>query len=297
MKEKDKKKKDKAEKWHSPSRHLILTVASTNGQCPADETPKSYQTIINIESIAMANKELHSQMVAKGHHNVGFVHGAAASIYNGSIRWHGRNKPSNLSFFTLYKNNPLSNAQTLRYLSLHILNNNVDNKNINEIKASQKQQVTVPKDYHELITNIEMYHSLSMILFGKESALSVKPRCAITLLKTEVSTIKVRITSNYKYPAKILYAFKICIQRWLLMCEQQDDRSSISDRIINMDPVIKPILNSSFTIDLPPVFTGVDPTQTNVGGIIAQAAAAGQQHEGNKRGKKRKERNGAKAAK
>ncbi len=64
-----------------------------------------------------------------------------------------------------------------------------------------------------------------------------------------------------------------------------------------MDPVIKHILNSSLTIDLPPVFTGVDPTQTNVGGIIAQAAVAGQQQEGNTRGKKRKERDGAKAAK
>ncbi len=110
MKEKDKKKKDKAEKWHGPSRCLILNAASTNGQRPADEIPESYQTIINMESVAMADIELHSQMVAKGHHDVGFAHGTAASIYNGSIHWHGRDKPSNLSFFTLYENNPLSDA-------------------------------------------------------------------------------------------------------------------------------------------------------------------------------------------
>jgi hypothetical protein len=101
-----------------------------------------------MESVAMADKELHSQMVPKGHHDVGFAHGTAASIYNGSIRWHGCDKPSNLSFFTLYENNPLSDAQTLRYLSLHIPNNNVDNKNVDKIQASQKHQVTVPKDYH-----------------------------------------------------------------------------------------------------------------------------------------------------
>jgi hypothetical protein len=136
MKEKDKKKNDKAKKWHGPSCRLVLNMASTNGQCPADEILESYQTIINTESVAMADKELHSQMVAKGHHDIGFAHGTAASIYNGSIRWHGRDKPSNLSFFTLYENNPLSDTQTLRYLSLHILNNNVDNKNINKIKAS-----------------------------------------------------------------------------------------------------------------------------------------------------------------
>jgi hypothetical protein len=65
MKEKDKKKKDKAEKWHGLSYCLILNVASTNGQHPTDEVPESYQTIIN-ESIALADKGLHCQMVTKG---------------------------------------------------------------------------------------------------------------------------------------------------------------------------------------------------------------------------------------
>ena len=86
-------------------------------------------------------------MVALGHSDVGFAHGTAASLYNGSILWHGRDRPSNLSFFTLYENNPLSETQTLHYLSLNILSLNIDNKNFDEIKVSQKQTVTVPKDY------------------------------------------------------------------------------------------------------------------------------------------------------
>jgi hypothetical protein len=78
-------------------------------------------------------------MVALGHPDIGFSHRTAASLYNGSILWHGKDKPSNLSFFTLYKNNLLSEAQTSRYLSLNILSLNIDNKNIGKIKASQKQ--------------------------------------------------------------------------------------------------------------------------------------------------------------
>jgi hypothetical protein len=269
MKEKDKKKKDKAEKWHGPSRRLILNAASTNGQHPSDEIPESYQTIINMETVTI----LHSQMVAKGHHDIGLAHGTATSLYNGSIRWHGRDKPSNLSFFMLYENNPLSDSQTTCYLSLHILNNNVDNKNINEIKSSPKQQVNVPKDHHELITVIEMYHSLTTILFGNESALSIEVRRAITSLNYEISTIKVRITSNHMYPAKILYSFEIHIQRWLQHCEQNEDRSSIDDRIIIMDPVIEHILNSNLTIVLPPVCTDAKTTQTKEN--IAPTAAAG----------------------
>ncbi len=107
LKEKDNKKKDKAKKWHSLSQHLVLNAASTGGQVPVKEIPVLYQDIINSETAAMVDKDLHSQMVALGHPNVGFAHGTAASLYNSSILWHGRDKPSNLSFFTLYKNNPL----------------------------------------------------------------------------------------------------------------------------------------------------------------------------------------------
>jgi hypothetical protein len=94
-----------------------------------EEIPVLYQDIINSKMAAMADRKLHSQMVALGPPDIGFAHGTATSLYNGIILWHGRNKPSNLSFFTLYKNKSLSEAQTSRYLSLNILANNVDNKN------------------------------------------------------------------------------------------------------------------------------------------------------------------------
>ena len=52
LKEKDKKKKDKAKKWHGFSRRLVLNAALTNGQVPADEIPASYQLIINSKTAA-----------------------------------------------------------------------------------------------------------------------------------------------------------------------------------------------------------------------------------------------------
>jgi hypothetical protein len=106
---------------------LVLNAASTDGQVSMEEIPVLYQDIINSKTAAMADKELYSQMVALGHPDIGFAHGTTASLYNDSILWHGRYKPSNLSFFTLYKNKPLLEAQTLRYLSLNILPNNIDN--------------------------------------------------------------------------------------------------------------------------------------------------------------------------
>ena len=96
---------------------------------------------------------------------------------------------------------------------------------------------------------------MAIILFGPEGALPVGIGCALTLIEQEVSTIKVRIAEDFRYPAKILYAFEIRIQRWLYLCKQQDNRSIINNRIIEMDQVIEQILNSSLSIDLPPIFT------------------------------------------
>jgi hypothetical protein len=138
LKEKVKKKKDKAEKWHGLSQHLVLNAASADGQLPATEIPDLYQNIINSKTAAMADKELHSQMVALGHPDVGFAHGTTTSLNNGSILWHGIDRPSNFSFFTVYESNPLSETQTSGSLSLNILSLNIDSKNLGKIKPSPK---------------------------------------------------------------------------------------------------------------------------------------------------------------
>ena len=84
-----------------------------------------------------------------------------------------------------------------------------------------------------------MYQGTATILCGAESALAVEMGPMLALTKQEVSTIKVRIAEDFRYPAKILYAFEIHIQHWFHLCEQQEDSSTINDSIIDMDQVIK----------------------------------------------------------
>ncbi len=125
---------------------------------------------------------------------------------------------------------------------------------------------------------------MASILFGEGSRLIVEIGGASILIKQEVSTIKVRIAGDFRYPAKIFYAFEICIQHWLCLCEQQEDQSAINNRIISMDPVIEQILNSSLTIDLPIIFVtaATDPAKKQEGNVTP----AGQQQGAEKRGKK-----------
>jgi hypothetical protein len=87
IKEKEVKKKNKAEKWHPTSRRLVLNAASTNSDSPAENIPVSYLTVINSDTAGMADKELQSQMARHGHSDAGFAHGLTASLYAGDIKW------------------------------------------------------------------------------------------------------------------------------------------------------------------------------------------------------------------
>jgi hypothetical protein len=166
IKEKDAKKKNKVEKWHSTCRRLVLNAASTDSDSPADDIPASYLQIINSDTAGMADRELHNQMSEVNFPDVGFAHGLAASIYVGDLMWNNKNSPSNVSPFTVYEQDPLSSSQTARCLHLHLLSKNTEGKSLEEIKASQKQEIKVPATFEEMMQSLRFYGGVTTILFG-----------------------------------------------------------------------------------------------------------------------------------
>ncbi len=126
---------------------------------------------------------------------------------------------------------------------------------------------------------------MASILFGECSVLTVEIGQAFVLIKQEVSTIKVGIASDFRYPEKNPLRLQgLHPMLALPLCKQQEDRLAINDRIIDMDPVIKQILINSLTIDLPIFFVtaATDPARKKEGDITP----AGQQQGAEKRGKK-----------
>lgn len=110
----------------------------------------SYLAIINSNTAGMAGKELQSQMAGLGLSDAGFAHGLVASLYAGNIKWNNRTTPGNLSPFTVFELDPLLAMQLERCMQLHILSKNNEGKSLKEIKASQIQEVKVPKLFEEL---------------------------------------------------------------------------------------------------------------------------------------------------
>ena len=259
IKDKEAKKKNKYEKWHETSRLLVLNAAAENADEAADFIPTSYLRIINSETAGMADRELQSQMRTLGHEDAGFAHGLAASLYNGDIVWSSANSPSNLSPFTVFELDPLSSAQSDRCVQLHLLSKNTEGKSLEEIKASQKQEVKVPETYEELVQSFVFYAGLTTILFGNKSALVNGIKTLIFCIRRDKITFKTRIAGDKEFATKFIFAVEIRIQRWLRACMTYADRSMIDDRLVNFDPVIESVLNSTLNIVLPPNFI-VTPT-------------------------------------
>jgi hypothetical protein len=254
IKDKEAKKKNKYEKWHDTSRRLVLNAASEDADEAADSIPSSYLRIINSETAGMADRELQSQMRILGHEDAGFAHGLAASLYNGDILWSSPNSPSNLSPFTVFELDPLSSAQNERCVQLHLLSKNTEGKSLEEIKASQKQEVKVPETFEELVQSFVFYSGITTILFSNKSALANGIKMLIFCIRRDKIAFKTRIAGDKEFATKFIFAVEIRIQRWLRACMMHDDRSMIDDRLVNFDPVVESVLNSTLNIVLPPNF-------------------------------------------
>ncbi len=283
VKAKDTKKKNKAEKWHPMSRRLVLNAASTNSDSPAEEIPMSYLRIINSKTAEMADKELQSQMSELGHANAGFAHGLAASLYVGDILWNNRSTPSNLSPFTVFELDPLSTTQVTRCLQLHLLSKNTEGKLLDEIKASQIQEVKVPTTFEELHQTLLFYSGITSILFGPHSAIVAGVKSFATAILSEKNIFKGRIAADSELPAKILYAMEICIQRWLGECVKLKDQLIVNDRLDSFNEVFEMVMNRTMNVTLPPNFVKPTPKNFPTSNNVTPTGEDGKRKEGKKR--------------
>jgi hypothetical protein len=202
------RRKTRQKKWHPTSRRLVLNTASTNSNSPAKEIPVSYLRIINSKTAGMADKELQGQMSELGHADAGFAHGLAASLYVGDILWNNRSTPSNLSPFTVFKLDPLSTTQATHCLQLHLLSKNTEGKLLDEIKASQIQEVKVHTTFEELHQTLLFYSGIMSILFGPRSAIVAGMKSFATIILSEKNIFKGRIAANSKFPVKFYTPWK-----------------------------------------------------------------------------------------
>ncbi len=133
---------------------------------------------------------------------------------------------------------------------------------LEEIKASQKQEIKVLSTFEEMMQSLRFYGGVTTILFGSSSALVLSVKNAIFYIQCKKVIFKMRIAADVEFAAKFIHAMEIQIQRWLEECQKFDDRSMVNDRIVDFDPLIEMVLNSSMSVTLPPKFIIKSATKT-----------------------------------
>jgi len=161
----------------------------------------------------------------------------------GDIIWNNQSSSSNLSLFTVFRLDPLSSTQTARCLHLHLLSKNTEGKSMDEIKASQVQEVKVPTTFEELHQPLLFYSGITSILFGMGSSLVARVNSLANAIKTEKIIFKGSIATDSDLPTKILYAMEIRIQRWLTECQNFSDRWMVNDRLVSFDKIFKMVMS------------------------------------------------------
>ena len=87
-------------------------------------------------------------------------------------------------------------------MQLHILSKNTEGKSLEDIKASQIQEVKVPKSFEELHQVLLFYSGITSILFGTRSALTEGVKSFASAILTKKIIFKGRIATNGKPPPR-----------------------------------------------------------------------------------------------
>jgi hypothetical protein len=157
---------------------------------------------------------------------------------------------------------------------------------MDEIKASEIQEVKVPTTFKELHQFLLFYLGIASILFGTGSSLIAGVNSLANAIKTEKIIFKGRIAANSDLPTKILYAMEIRIQRWLVEYQKFSDRSMVNDRLVSFHKIFKIIINSSLNVILPPNF--IKPPLKNPSPKLNPTPGLNSKQKGKREGKKRK---------
>jgi hypothetical protein len=116
--------------------------------------------------VTLAEQELNNQFESHGLNKVSFLPGYIVNVYAGSLIWASRDIPSNHSPFSFAKVEPIqATKQKNCHLTLQLILTQGRGMSVDKTKASNKQEVHPPMNFHKLQEQLLMFTVVSVILF------------------------------------------------------------------------------------------------------------------------------------
>ncbi len=212
-----------------------------------DNVTNSCKRFMNSKSVALAEQELNQQFETRGMNEVSFTTGYTANMYAGSFLWSSGDTPSNHSPFAFSEVEPIKAAEHKNcQLTLQLVLTQGRGLTLNEIKASNKQEVSAPMNFNEMkeqvqmftVANVQMFTVANDIFFGDLSVGSQSLRALLRMMENNKSTFKARECTDKKIPAKFLFAVNSRFQLWLKDCRKATSQNEVNDSLIDFSALI-----------------------------------------------------------
>jgi hypothetical protein len=147
----------------------------------------------------------------------------------------------------------------MNYLICHLIQEQGQKKSLDEIKASLKRTVHLPKDFDGLGSQLVLFATASAIYFGKESVCTDKLDQLVLLVGRNKKALRDQIALDEFFPSKFLFAVDRRVQRWLRICQNAIlSRTHVNDSVLDFVNLLEQVLNGSSHIILPASFRKIE---------------------------------------
>lgn len=205
--EHDNEKKDRTKKYLHPSIIRMLENGSATSKLEIDvQLTQACRKFLNASSQGHAEQELHHQFNTLNLTDVCFAPGTIQNLYLGEFTYRNSSSPSNFTIFAFFEQPPLSNVKQENYLTCHLIHENGQKQSMEEIKASMKQEVIVPKDYTLMGTQLQYFVGAVEIFFGAESTLRIELNKLLHKVAMYKKQFRDMITLDEWFPCRFLFA-------------------------------------------------------------------------------------------
>jgi hypothetical protein len=187
------KEKNRVKNLHKSTIKMLLFASAMDNETVPLDLIDSCKRVINSKTVALAEQELNLQFENRGLSKVSFPTAYTSNMYNGILLWSSTDTPSNHSPFTFNEAEPIRmDKQKNRHLTLQLILMQGKGMTVDEIKATNKQEVHAPMNFQDMTEQLRMFTIANNIFLGELSIGSQCLRTLQTMIDCNRSTFKAR---------------------------------------------------------------------------------------------------------
>ena len=257
MYDKDEEKGDRVRAVMDIStKNMILNAMSVDGERPAEELTEDFRRFFNAKTAGAAGLETLNQLRTSGFMNSTISEGAINNMYHGNLVSLLGTVISGFCPFTFKAAKIMQESQQKSFMIMHQQDSFGGNKTAEDIEKSMKQNIIMPKDYHDMMGMFKRQNAMMKKWLGPEAELTIEHIDFIVGLERSECSIEAKVEEDKDYCTKIMYGGALAEQVFWRQCYECEDRETVAKP--NFKRVLELVEIGQFNCELPAQFKRIE---------------------------------------